>query len=195
MFGFRSGEWVLAAVLGLAFMVSVAAAQTTNLEAPGNLAPSVDPGCIAAADAGAELSPPDLGLGVVACGKAGEWDRAVEMFVLMQLKAVYDTRRVADGSAHQAGQVLAMQVTEALPEGGQAAMGEAFGSFGDTGGAGHTAFCGAVQAAGTPQHDPAWMVSHGMAAFTGIEGDGLVPGFDAEAAWAEVLTGYMKCSG
>ncbi len=185
--------YVATALLGV--VGTTAVAQVTNYDAPGNLEATVDPGCIAVADAGLALSPPDLGLGVIACGQAGDWDRAVPLFVLMQLRAVYDARRVADASAHGAGQVLSMQVNAALPATGEAGMGAAFERFGPTGGAAHGAFCAQVRAAGVPAHDPSWMIMHGMAAFTGIEGDGLVPGFDAQAAWDDVLTGYLKCPG
>jgi hypothetical protein len=186
----------------LAKMIAVAAvaagpcfAQVTDYEAPGNLAATVDPGCIAPVEADAALSPPDLGLGVVSCANAGDYDQAVGLFILMQLRAVYDTRRVTDVTAHQAGQVLSMQVTEGLPAGGQDELQAAFGRFGETGGARHAAFCADMRAAGAPTHDPSWMIQHGMAAFQGIEGDGLVPGYDADGMWVTVLSDYLKCAG
>ncbi len=74
---------VVIAGLALAW-AGAAAAQVSDQQAPGNLAATTDPGCIAVADAGATLSPPDLGLGVVACGQAGDWDQAVGLFVLMR---------------------------------------------------------------------------------------------------------------
>jgi len=183
----------LGLVLVMALAATGAAAQVTNREAAGNLEARVDPGCIGLAKAGAELSPPDLGLGVKACAKAGRWDEAVELYVLMQLRAVYDAERVADISAHQAGSVLSMQVTQGLPRGGQKKMQAAMERFGATGGARHKAFCKTVKAAGRPQHDPSWMVRHGMGAFLGTGGDGLVKGFKPDTAWRKVLRDYMKC--
>lgn len=168
-------------------------AQVRNYETPGNLGATVDPGCIAVAKAGPQLSPPDLGLGVRACAKAGKWDEAAELYILMQLRAVYDVERVADVSAHQAATVLSMRVTESLPRGGQAKMQSAAERFGGTGGARHKAFCKAVTAAGRPEHSPAWMVQHGMGTVLGEGGDGLVKGFKPDAAWKKVLRGYMKC--
>jgi pentatricopeptide repeat protein len=185
------GMLALAAAAGLA--AGVAGAQVRNQDAAGNLAATVDPGCIAVGQAGATLSPPDLGLGVQACARAGDWDQAVELYILMQLRAVYDIARVADISAHQAEDVLSMQVTESLPRGGQARLQAAFEQFGETGSPRHKAFCRAVKAGGPPQHDPAWMVRHGMGAFLGEGGDGLVPGFRPRAAWTAVLRDYMKC--
>jgi pentatricopeptide repeat protein len=180
-------------VMVVALAASGAVAQVRNHETAGNLAATVDPGCVAVERAGAELSPPDLGLGVRACARAGKWDQAVELYILMQLRAVYDIERVADRSAHQAEDVLSMQVTERLPRGGQAKMQAAFERFGDTGGARHRAFCKAVESSGPPRHDPGWMIRHGMGAVLGEGGDGLVKGFRPERAWRKVLRDYMKC--
>lgn len=152
-----------------------------------------DPGCIAVTEAGPGLTPPDLGRGALACAGAGDWDRGVELYILMQLRAAYDAERVADQTAHQAGAVLAQQVTDALPAGGQEAFQAAFGRFGDTGGARHKAFCTAVTAGGPPNHDPAWMIQHGMGAFTDPAAEGLVPGFKPKAAWTALLADYLKC--
>lgn len=181
--------WVLALVAS----AGAATSQVRNQETAGNLAATVDPGCIAVGEAAPGLSPPDLGLGVRACAKAGQWDAAVELYILMQLRAVYDIARVADKTAHQAEDVLSMQVTESLPRGGQEKILAAFDRFGDTGSPRHRAFCKAVKAGGRPQHDPAWMVLHGMGAVLGEGGDGLVSGFRPEAEWKAVLRDYMKC--
>jgi len=92
--------------MALALVPGGVGAQLTNYETSGNLGATVNPGCITVARAGVQLSPPDLGLGVQACAKAGKWDEAAELYILMQLRAVYDVERVADISAHQAAQVL-----------------------------------------------------------------------------------------
>ena len=179
--------------LVLALAATGAVAQVQDFRTPGNLAATVDPGCISVEKAAPTLSPPDLGLGVRACAKAGKWDEAAELYILMQLRAVYDVERVADISAHQAASVLSMQVTGSLPRGGERKIQAAAERFGGTGGARHKAFCRTVKAAGRPQHSPAWMVQHGMGAVLGEGGDGLVKGFKPDAAWNKVLRGYMKC--
>ncbi|TAG08780.1 MAG: hypothetical protein EAZ40_18460 [Rhodobacterales bacterium] len=182
--------------LGLTMAVlaaGAAGAQVTNLEAPGNLAATVDPGCVTMAGADVRLSPPDLGLGVRACVGQGDWDAAADLYALMLLRATFDIKRVEDASAHQAGDILSMQVTETLSETELAKLGEALAKFADPAGAQKKAFCLAVTAAGVPQHDPAWMIQHGMGAFLGSEGDGLVKGFDAESAWALILRQDMSC--
>ncbi len=181
-------------VFGLAAMAaSGAAAQVTTLEAPGNLAASVDPGCVSMAGADVRLSPPDLGLGVLACVGEGKWAEAANLYALAFLRAEFDTRRVEDASAHQAGEVLSMQLGESLTDNDRAKLGEALAAFADPTAPQKTAFCRAAMAAGVPQHDPSWMIQHGMGAFLGSQGDGLVKGFDAESAWALVLREDMSC--
>ena len=170
-----------------------AEAQVTNLEAPGNLAPSVDPGCVAMSTADARLSPPDLALGVLACGRAGKWDAAADLYALMLLRVAYDTKRVADASAHQAGEVLTIQLGESLSTADRASLGAALDRFGDPLGPQKAALCQAAKATGAPRHDPSWMMQHGMGAFLGTEGDGLVKGFDADAAWDKLLREDMTC--
>ncbi len=183
----------LAVVAAISALAGAGAAQVTKLETPGNLAPTVDPGCIAVTEAVPKLSPPDLGLGVLACAAKDDWDRAVELYILMQLRAEFDKRRVADQTALQAEDVLSMQVTDALPAGGQEKLTVAFERFGGSGGPRHGALCEAARTSGPPDHDPSWMAQHGMAAFTNPDAEPLVPGFDPDAAWAEVLQAYMQC--
>jgi hypothetical protein len=184
--------------LGLAFAftaltASGASAQVTNLETPGNLASGGDPGCVTMTTADARLSPPDLALGVLACGRAGNWDAAAELYILMLLRSDFDVRRVADATAHQAGQVLTTQLDDSQSEADRASLGAAIRQFADPAVSQRFILCQALQASGVPQHDPSWMIQHGMAAFTGLEGDGLVPGFDPAAGWEQTLRETVAC--
>lgn len=169
-----------------------AAAQVTNQTAPGSLQPTVDPGCVTVATADPRLSPPDLALGVLACGREGNWDGAADLYALMLLRSAYDTRRVADATAHQADEVLTLQLGDSLSLEDGPKLADALGRLVDPGTTRRVEFCKAA-AAGVPQHDPAWMLQHGMGAFLGQEGDGLVPGFDPAAAWSAVLDEDMGC--
>jgi hypothetical protein len=182
--------------LGLALGVmaaSVASAQVTRLEAPGNLAATVDPGCIGIDGADAALAPPDLGRGVLACAAQEEWDLALELYVLMQLRAEFDKERVADQTAWQAEDVLSMQVTEALPPGGRDKLIAAFDRYGGIGSPRHAELCVLIRDWEPPSHDPSWMIQHGMGAFLGQSGNGLLSGFDPVATWKTVQRDYMKC--
>jgi hypothetical protein len=170
-----------------------AAAQVTNNVAPGNLAPTVDPGCVTMAEADARLSPPDLALGVLACGAAGNWEAAAELYVLMLLRSSFDVRRVADPTAHQAGEVLTAQLNDAQSDADGARLGDAIQRFADPNATQRDILCQALIVSGVPQHDPSWMIQHGMAAFTGLQGDGLVPGIDPATLWQQVLQEDVAC--
>ncbi len=180
--------------MGLAMLIGQAAsAQVTNIETPGNLAPTRDPGCIALAQADPMLSPPDLGLGVLGCAKSGAWDRAVDLFILMQLRARFDAQRVVDRTAHQAQRVLALNVSGQFSEDGKARFQEAFTAFGGNGSPRHTAFCATMKQQGPPQHNPSYMIQHGMGAVQGTTDAPLVDGFRPGVVWGDLLTLYLKC--
>ena len=182
--------------LALVLMVmtaSAAGAQVTNNVAPGNLAPTADPGCVTMATADVRLSPPDLALGVLACGRAGNWDAAAELYVLMLLRSDFDRRRVADVSAHQAGEVLTMQLNDSQSEADRASLSDAINRFASPESAQRAALCQMVLALGVPQHDPSWMTQHGMGAFLESQGDGLVPGFDPATGWDQVMRETVAC--
>lgn len=170
-----------------------AAAQVTNYVAPGNLAPTVDPGCVTMAGADPSLSPPDLALGVLACGRAGNWDAAAELYVLMLLRSSFDVRRVVDPTAHQAGEMLTLQVTDAQSDADRASLGEAIQRFADPNPTQRDILCKALLTSGVPKHDPSWMVQHGLAAFTGLQGDGLVPDVDPAKLWQQVMQEDVAC--
>ena len=169
------------------------AAQVTNIETTGNLAPGVDPGCVRMTTADPRLSPPDLALGVLACGRAANWDAAAELYVLMLLRSSFDVRRVADPTAHQAGEVLTLQLNDAQSEADRASLGEAIQRYADPSMTQRDILCEALKASGVPQHDPSWMIQHGMAAFTGLQGDGLVPGVDPAVLWDQVMREDVAC--
>lgn len=140
---------------GLAFALGVmtasgASAQVTNLESPGNLAQSVDPGCVTMTTADAQLSPPDLALGVLACGREGNWDAAAEMYILLLLRSDFDARRVADSTAHQAGEVLTLQLHDSQSEADQASLGDAIRRLADPAPAQRDILCQALLASSAP---------------------------------------------
>lgn len=184
--------------IGVVFLLMLcggAIAQTVkNYTTEGNLAPTQNPGCIAYQGADNSLSPADLHLAVLACAEQKNFAGAADLFILMQLRAVFDAKRVADPSAGQAGTVLKLTVRQALGSEKTAALQAAFEDFGGNGSSRHQAFCAAMQRNGPPQYYPAYMIQHGMWAFTQPEADPLVAGFDAAAVWKELLGSYMKCA-
>ena len=169
------------------------AAQISNIEAEGNLAPTHQVGCVPLTETASDWSPADLAQGVLACFKAKKDDAAVDLFMLMNVRGVYDQARVADPTAHQGLQVLSMQIGQSAGRGWQPRMQAAFKRFGGTGSERHIAFCRSMRASGPPQHSPRYMIQHGMGAFRKGQGNCLVEGFSAKAEWNRVLDEYLKC--
>lgn len=96
---------IAATILGLMPTGTGVYAQIADYQAPGNLQASVDPGCIGFESAAVTLTPPDLGFGVQTCAVADDPDMAVGLYILMHLRARFDTLRGADETVHQAEQV------------------------------------------------------------------------------------------
>lgn len=184
-------KYVMAGVL----VAQGALAQVIDVQTDGNLAPTYDLGCVAAQDMRRDYSPADLAGAVVACFEQQQDDRAVEVMFVMQLRGVYDSLRVADETAHQAGKMLKIEMAQKAGPEWEVRMSEAFARFGEVGGANHVALCEQMEAEGPPTHAPEYMVQHGMQAITGREGDGLVPGFEPQVSWERVLDEFMDCWG
>lgn len=184
----------VALAVGFLVIPFIATGQTKNFESEGNLARTHDVMCIAVQDAKVQYTPADLAMAIVRCGKKKEFDKAVELLVLMQLRAAYDAKRVEDKSAHQAGAVLAMQIRAELGQSRMEKIMAAFGRIGGDGSPRHKAICAEVKRAGPPDYHPAYMIQHGMSAFIGRKGNGLVKGFQSKKVWRDLLANYLKCS-
>lgn len=182
-------------LLVLCCVASGTIAQVTNIEAPGNLKSEHDVGCISVEEVAADFSPADLFGGISECHRDRSYDKAVELMIVAQLRGEFDKLRVADKTAHQAMQVLALQTQDAGGRRYQRQMQEAFQRFGGTGSPHHTKLCQQVKQQGLPRHSPSYMIQHGMKAITGFEGDGLVDDFNDQRAWDNLLKSYLKCSG
>lgn len=185
-----------AGIIGAAMIVAgtVAGAQVTNYETPGNLAVTQNPGCIAIEAAGPELTPPDLHAGALSCVADKRWEAAADLFLLGLVRAAFDTRRVSDETAHQAVPALALQFNKALKPRAVRKLEAAFEGFGGTESEQHVAFCATFAEMAPPSYEPAYMIAHGMDAVMGRKTVRVTP-FDPETAWAETLTGYLKCGG
>jgi len=191
--------WALAVPLSL--MTTALPAQViieesngyTNYSTAGNLRPTQNPGCILMADAGQALTPADLALGIQECFAAQDMDTAAGMIILLLARTAYDSRRVSDRTAHQAGAMLLQTLGSALSEPEQLALRTALASVASYGSPGHLLVCETLNTLGYPDYYPAYMIQHGMNAFSNPEAVGLVEDFDPDAAWDWALTSFMHC--
>ncbi|MEP4890750.1 MAG: hypothetical protein ABJV04_12045 [Aliiglaciecola sp.] len=163
---------------------------TTNYEAQGNLQPSTTLGCVGMNEVSSSHSTADLFLGLTACMDQGEVDKASDLYLVAMSYGYFDTRRVADRSAHQAIMVLRMNAFGDIEK-------PALDSFlasvtqktSDNAG-----MCETLKQLGQPRYFPTYMIQHGMGAFTEQpHSAGLIDNFDSELAWKEALSVVVNC--
>ena len=193
----RLGKWTfgVAAFCGLATGVVAQGRRAPlikNYVAPGNLESKYDPGCIALDKASPQYNPVDLFKAVHACVAADRYDDAYRLYSLAKLYGRYDMLRVADATAHQAITVAQMEVLgDVTPQQQEKFTAAAKAMIDDP--PKHKAYCVEVERIGPPSYFPRYMLQHGMSAFIGRTGDGLISDFDAKVGWTKALTDYLKC--
>jgi len=185
---------VLCLALSCAAAIAHAEVNIQRYEAPGNLKPTQNRGCIPLSKADVSLSPADLALSVQACAKNGKASDAAQLLGLMVARGRFDTMRVTDKSAYQAVDVLMMGVMQSLSTGQRGkVMAEFDGLIVRQQPPGFQRYCAALAGLGAPAHDPTYMIAHGIKAFTGRTEAPLRQPFNAGKAWNDVLRDYMKC--
>lgn len=169
-------------------------ARIINVNAPGNLAPTKQLPCLDLVAANSIETPADLHTGVKACIDQGEFENAARLFALAGVYARFDAERVADPSARDAGQMLILQTFASLtPDAKKKFHDVEMDMVKDP--AAHGKLCADIQRIGPPTYFPAYMVAHGMSAFTGAHAGGpLVSNFDAKKTWADLQTTYLMCA-
>jgi hypothetical protein len=184
-------------VLGLG--VSGAAAQNAapqfrNYNAAGNLESTVNLGCIVLDKATAQYNPVDLFKAAKACITAKRWDEAARLHILAMTFGRFDMVRVADRTAHQAITVAQMEIYGDVAPADRQTFGDHAKLLMDEPQA-HAAFCVALNRIGPPAYFPRYMIQHGMGAFLGNNGNGLVKDFDPVVAWRTLVQTGRKCPG
>jgi hypothetical protein len=165
----------------------------TNVRAEGQLASTQNVGCVPLAQVKNTFTPPDLYKGVSECLAKNNYDLAIRLFSLAGLYGGFDAERITDKTAGQARSVLVSNTLMDVPQDKKAKLGEAQAQISNNpellG-----KLCGDVQRIGMPNYYPAYMILHGMRAFTGNPHEGaLVKDFDAPGAWKKIQAAYLGC--
>jgi hypothetical protein len=161
----------------------------TTYTTPGNLQSNFDIGCIDVEQVKNVYTPADLFKGATACFRAGENDKAVNLYWIGAAYGRFDIGRVADRTAHQGLDVLQSTNFEASTADGGKLIYEYIVAFHDDPEE-WAGLCTKLRALGPPAYHPDYMIQHGMAAFQpwAAEGvNGLLADFDADAMWENVL--------
>jgi len=136
-------------------------------------------------------TPADLYPAFGQCLVQSNYTDAVAIAMVAGAYARFDTLRVADKTAHDAGKLLFIKAaagsTEEQKKAFQQKMLETTKNPETL-----KVACAQIEKIGPPDYVPNYMMKHGMSAFTGQAG-GLVEGFDAKAAWKSTLDTYLHC--
>ncbi len=165
----------------------------TNYETPGNLVAKHPLVCSTVGKLKDTDTPADLYAGMVDCAKHQRYEDAVYFFALAGVYSYFDAMRVIDETAHDAHSVLTLNAMTQLDDATkQAVFAQLKATLGDP--AKLPAACMAITRIGPPNYFPEYMVQHGMDAVNGkVQGNGLLPDFDAKVAWQKSLDGYLHC--
>jgi hypothetical protein len=165
----------------------------TNLNVVGQLAAKQPLSCVSIDGVGKDHTPPDLYQGVSACIQQEDYRTAVALFALAGMESRFDAQRVLDKTAGQAGQVLVMDTFNSLPNDRRAKFQAAVKAVAaDPEALSRT--CATIRKIGYPTYYPAYMVLHGIRAFTANPDDPTMePNFNAAGVWDSLLSTYLIC--
>lgn len=164
-----------------------------NFEAPGNLESRYNVGCIRAEKIKRKYTPTDLYRAMSKCIVREKYAEGVVLFAVAGVYGRFDAYRVVDKTAHQAVIVARIQAVrniskEKLVE----FQNNLKATLGDS--AGLATVCKKIEAIGSPDYYPRYMIQHGMNAFL-KDGGGkkLDEAFDVKSAWKKSLDTYLHC--
>ena len=181
---------------GVPITVKKLAANITNIETQGNLEATNNVGCVGPGKLSRKFTPADLYKAAAICAQESSNKEGAFLFLLAGAYGRFDTLRVTDKSAHNALAILQMTSFRSLDESKknqfQASIKTILGNPDAL-----AAICNDVIRIGPPDYFPRYMIQHGMGAFThdAKAGNGLIEGFDANAAWSKTLGSFLHCPG
>lgn len=168
-------------------------ATITRYETKGNLAITHDLDCIPLDAAKNIYTPADLYKAFAKCIQKSDYDKADDLFLLAGAYVRFDALRVADKTAHQARTVLIMNNTSEMTEQQKRDWSAHMDKL--TPGSERLAeICAKIQKIGAPDYYPAYMIQHGIQAFSKEKTAPLVPDFNPQSAWQSILENALHCT-
>ncbi len=141
-------------------------------------------------------NPIDIYIGVYKCFEAKEYKKAVKLEFVAKVFWIYDTKRVADKSAHQAISVLSMNFQNSIWANQKLFWLESIAKFVETKYV--QGICKDIRKIWAPKYNPKYMINHWMWAMkSALEGkkakNWLIKIDDEEKVFEEVLEQYLHC--
>ena len=169
-----------------------AKAQVTSYENPDSLRAENPLECVSATEVAASSSAADVAAGAEDCTENGRFDEAAALLLVSSAFVDFDTRRVADESAHSARHALFASTFSNQSERDMQSLFGALDSF-DPNSPEHQRICEHLRDVGPPIYFPKYMIAHGLQAATDPEAPPLIEPFDSARAWEDSLTGFIGC--
>ncbi len=162
--------------------------------AEGNLESPNPCGCVELSEVTNQHNPADIFNGVKKCLENREFNKAISLYLLANTYGRYDAYRVQDRSAHQAIAVLRQYALANLDRQNKMDFSRDFKET-LSNSSKKRRICQAIKKIGKPEYYPRYMIQHGIKAFLGGNGSGLVEDFDSNQSWHLSLTKYLGCNG
>jgi len=160
-----------------------------NIESEGNLKSDTPVGLKEIKRITNQHNPVDLFQFVRSQVEQKKYDEAAVAYFVAMAYGMYDTQRVEDVSAHQAIIVLRMNTVDGFSEEQLESLQTEIGKLLEN----EKSILDVLNKIGKPKYHPKYMIQHGMGAFTGNKSkDGLIPDFDSDTAWKEILSSVSE---
>jgi hypothetical protein len=167
--------------------------EVKNYETQGNLESKHELGCLEERELKNDYTPADLYRSFNDCAKKGKLKEGALTHALAGVYGKFDTLRVTDKSAHQALTVLKMQAFNGISEEQQISFKTNLSQI-FTNPEKLAAVCKVIRKTGRPNYYPAYMIQHGMSAFTKKDSkNDLIKNFNPNLAWEDSLENYLHC--
>ncbi|WP_444908460.1 hypothetical protein [Microbulbifer sp. TRSA005] len=181
---------IIAILASIAITSCASNSDVTNFQSKGNLEASKPAACVDINSLQASQNPADIFSGMKKCLNSGNYSDAAKMYYAAMTYGIYDTKRVSDQTAHQSIIVLRMNTLSGLSEEQLSLLQSEINTILES----NEQVCEALRARGLPTYHPAYMIQHGIGAFTGNQANnGLIENFDSQSAWSEAIDKTVKC--
>ena len=172
-------------ILSLVLASSVIA-ESTNIESTGNLKSESPVELKEVSEITNKHNPVDIFKLVRSKIEQEKYDDAALAFGVGTGYGMFDMRRVSDNTAHQALRVIQINTGTGIPQEKQDEFQTTLNALFEN----PDKLVALLKKVGKPNYHPTYMIQHGIKAFTGNKTkDGLIPDFDPDAAWQEILDG------
>lgn len=153
-----------------------------------------EPDCLGLHALKPSYTPPDLHASLSRCIAQGKFSRAAQLFIVAGVYARFDGERLADSTAMAGGKILNAETVSRLTDEQRAQLRVAIQKILDEP-AELKLVCSALEDTGYPRYFPEYLIQQGAqtAASDATPEDALLPAFDSQAVWEQLLATYALC--